>query len=409
MTSIDFLKKSGIGFTYGISFPLTIVILDYWLKDCGISNTTIGFFSFFHLPFVLKLFFAPVIDNFEIPYLSKKLGRQRSWGVLSQIMLICSVIGMANVDPKTNLMNLMVCASFVALFDGFQNIALYPYQISDISKDNLGYAAGIVSFGHRIGTITTKLAILYLAHFFGWKIAYECASLLIFLCMIFILFIDEPVMVDNTKHVSLRNYTNVPQKNKLISQINGLFDKQNGIYIFAVLILYKASDFMIQKMSRSFCLEIGFSKLEIANIVQLFGSISVIIGGFVCGFFVKRYGIFRSMMYLSAAHMLSLLSYLALNTYGNNSYILCAVIFFEGVTGGAVSAAFLAFLYYLCKNGSQYALLWAIYEIGGMFFRFSSGFFVDISGWTNFFIVVPLFSIPGIMVLKKLDKVRKVS
>jgi len=404
MTLVDILKKSGVGFTYGVSFPLTIVILDYWLKDCGVSNTTIGLFSLFHLPFVLKLFFAPIIDNFSIPYLSNKLGRRRSWVVFSQMMLICSVIIMANVDPRTNLGSLMLSASLVALFDGFQNIALYPYQRGDVSKDNYGYVAGIVSFGHRIGTITTKLVVLYLAHFAGWKVAYECASVLIFICMIFVLLINEPKIINDSNELSLRNYTNVSTNNKLMSQIDGLFDKQNGIYIFAVLVLYKASDFLIQKMSRAFCLELGFSKLEIANIVQLFGSASVIIGGLACGFFVKRYGVFRAMMYLSFAHMISLFSYLALNVCGNNSNILCGVVFFEGITGGAVSAAFLAFLYDLCKNGSQYALLWAIHEIGGMFFRFTSGFFADAVSWTWFFIIVPLVSLPGIIVLNKLDK-----
>lgn len=414
MAPIDLLKKSVIGFTYGVSFPLTIVILDYWLKDCGISNTTIGFFSFFHLPFVLKLFFAPLIDNFEIPYFSKKLGRRRSWVVLSQAMLIFSVIGMANTDPKTNLMGVMIFASFVALFDGFQNIALYPYQISDVSKDNFGYVAGIISFGHRIGSILVKLVVLYLAHFFGWTIAYECATFLILLCMLFVLFVDEPKTIDSSDIVSIRNYADVSHNkkeyslyfNKMLSQVDALFNKKNGKYLFAILVLYKASDLMMQKMSRSFCLEIGFSKLEIANIVQFFGSISVIIGGITCGFFVKKYGILRAMRYLSIAHMLSLFSYLMLCACGNNSNILCGVIFFEGITGGAVSAVFLAFLYDLCKNGSQYALLWAIHETAGMFFRFISGFCVDISGWLLFFIAVPLASIPGIFILKKLHRIQ---
>ena len=95
-----FLKKCIIGFSYGVSFPLTIVLLDYWLKECGVSNTTIGLFSLFHLPFALKLFFAPIIDECEIPYLSKLMGKRRSWVVVGQIFLIISVFCMAQIDPQ---------------------------------------------------------------------------------------------------------------------------------------------------------------------------------------------------------------------------------------------------------------------------------------------------------------------
>ena len=150
-----------------------------------------------------------------------------------------------------------------------------------------------------------------------------------------------------------------------------------------------------------FCLEIGFSKIDIANIVQFFGSAAVVVGGFLAGFIIKRYGTLKAMITLSTTHMIFLFSYLLLNQVGNNTDVLCAVIFLEGISGGAVAAAFISFLYEECKNGSQYALLWAIHEIGGMVFRFLSGFLADQLGWHLFFIIMPLFSLPCILVLMK--------
>ena len=402
MPAIMFLKKCIIGFSYGVSFPLTIVLLDYWLKECGVSNTTIGLFSLFHLPFALKLFFAPIIDECEIPYLSQLLGKRRSWVIIAQVCLMISIFCMAQIDPKQNIGLLMLFASMVALADGIQNIALYPYQISDITQEQFGYTAGTISFGHRIGTIATKVFTLYCAHFWGWKIAYECSTLLIFCCMIFIFFMKEPKIADEIHEANKKNVhiLSAPMK-KMSEEIKKIFYTKNGLYTILILLFYRATDFTIQKMSRVFCLEIGFSKIDIANIVQFFGSAAVVVGGFLAGFIIKRYETLKAMIILSTTHMIFLFSYLLLNYVGNNTNVLCAVIFLEGISGGAVAAAFISFLYEECKNGSQYALLWAIHEIGGMVFRFSSGFLADQLGWHLFFIITPLLSLPCILILMK--------
>ncbi|MBR1734647.1 MAG: MFS transporter [Alphaproteobacteria bacterium] len=404
MPLVILLKKCIIGYSYGVSFPITIVILDYWLKECGVTNSTIGLFSLFHLPFALKLLFAPIIDRYKIPYLSKKIGHRCSWVLVSQCALITGIMCMAQSDPKSNILQLMCFASITALADGFQNIALYPYQISDITKEQFGYTAGIVSFGHRIGSISIKVATLYCAHFWGWKIAYECAACMVLCCMISIFFMKEPVITDDFKESNKKNIHALSSHIKeILKEIKHVANKR---YIMLTLILYKATDFTIQKMSRVFCLDIGFSKLEIANIVQFFGSIAVVAGGFLAGFFIKKYGTLYSMMIISMMHMCFLFSYIILNYVGNDTNILCAIIFLEGVSGGAVSAAFIAFLYENCRNGSQYALLWAIHELSGTVFRFLSGFLADQFSWNTFFILTPLLSVPGILLLRKMIKIK---
>jgi PAT family beta-lactamase induction signal transducer AmpG len=178
-------------------------------------------------------------------------------------------------------------------------------------------------------------------------------------------------------------------------------DREKSLTIITVVLFYRASDFLIQKMSRTFCLEVGFSKLEIANIVQFFGTLSMIIGGFAGGYCVKIMGIRRSMLYFGLVHMQFLLLYLVLYFLGHNTNALGCVIFFEGMTEGAVAALFLAFLYDICETGSQYAIVWAIHEIGGMFFRSISGILVDIVGWPLFFTLLPLASAPSLIALRR--------
>ncbi|MDR2681661.1 MAG: MFS transporter [Holosporaceae bacterium] len=390
-----FAKKFGVGVSYGTSFPLVLVILDYWLKECGVSNSAIGFFTIFHLLFTLKFLWAPMIDTLDIPYLSQRLGRQKSWVLVSQGLLMCGVICMAHLDPQSDLGTLMFFASLIAFADGCQNVALYPYQICSVADSDLGYVAGVISFGHRIGSIFTKFVTLHMAYFFDWTVAYESAAFLIFLCMIFILLTPEPQVQPCNISRNLSTFRVI----KKISQ--QLLEKKNGISILLILIVYKMASFMIQKMSRPFCLEMGFTKLEIANVVQLFGSISLIIGGFIGGFFVKNIGPAKTMLYLGVLHMISLYLYLLIWLHGHDTDILCVVVFFESMAEGATAAAFLAFLYELCSGSSQYALFWAIHELGGIAATSVSGLLADTLGWFNYFLIVPIFFVPGLWILQQ--------
>ncbi|MDR1362113.1 MAG: hypothetical protein LBJ16_02770 [Holosporaceae bacterium] len=400
MSPIVFVKKFCVGLSCGTSFPLTIVILDYWLKECGVSNSVIGFFTFLHLPFTLKFIWAPLIDDTDIPYLSKLLGRTKSWVILSQMLLMIGVIGMAHADPGSSLDKLMFFVSMTSFADGCQNVALYPYQIDRISEKEFGYTASIVGFGYAWGSVLTKFTTLQVAHFYGWTVAYECAAGLIFICMVSILATPSPQTscdaADDAGDAGM---------GRLKYSMRKFCDTKDGRYLLALLMLYKAADHMIHKMSRPFCLDIGFSKEEIATIAQLVGAASTVIGGFIGGLYVKKMKLKKSMMLLGVAHMLSLYSYVGLWIYGHNTHVLGIVACLEGVTGGATAAAFLAFLYTLCPGSSQYALLWALHEFAGLVLASVSGICVDFLGWLRYFILIPLVFTPSLLLLRALPEI----
>lgn len=378
-----FFSKCFVGITYGLSFPLTLIILDYWLKSIGVSNTTIGLFSLLQWPFTLKFFWGFFIDHYDIPYLSNKYGRQRSWIILSYFALIIGILGMAFSTPESGLSVLIFFASLVALADGCKNVALYPYQISKSEKQNLGYVASVVSLGHRIGMIAIKVTTLYVAAIYNWKYAYTVAAILVTISMIIILQLDKPKIIE--KKVE-------PKK---------IFDFANiSLHTILVLSFYKSADFMIQKMSRAFCIEIGFTPIEIANIVQIGGTIAVVIGTFIGGYFVKCNGISKAMFTLGIFHVFSLLLYVFLAISGHNLSILTLAIICEGLTGGAVTSAFISFLYSVSHNGTLYALFWAIHGCSGTLFMMLSGILADYLSWTAYFSIVPLCAIPGLVIVR---------
>ena len=76
-------------------FPWVLIgsSLSLWLKEEGLSRSTIGWAGLIFGVYAFNYLWAPLIDRLQIPYLTKKLGHRRGWIVLMQTaILICLVI-----------------------------------------------------------------------------------------------------------------------------------------------------------------------------------------------------------------------------------------------------------------------------------------------------------------------------
>ena len=75
-------------------FPWGIIgsSLSLWLKEDGLSRTTIGWAGLIFAVYAFNYLWAPIIDRIQIPVLTKKLGHRRGWIVLMQIIILLSLI-----------------------------------------------------------------------------------------------------------------------------------------------------------------------------------------------------------------------------------------------------------------------------------------------------------------------------
>jgi PAT family beta-lactamase induction signal transducer AmpG len=417
-------SKFFVGFSCGIPFLLTLTILDVWLKEYGVSNTAIGLFTLIHWPFGLKFLWAPFIDKFDFPILSKLLGRRRGWAIASQSLLFVGLTGMSLSDPGSSLVRLMMFSSIVAFADGCQDMSLYAYQMDKFKTNMLGPVAGVVLFGYRSGMFFTKSTALYLAHYFGWGAAYSVMSLSVFLCAFFILSIKEPKVQKTSHEDQIKDMVKAYENNNhspfefihvlkttifecLICPFKIFMKKHDWKKLISIVVLFRAGDILAQKMLKLFYIDIGFSTLEIANVVQVFGTVATMIGGIIGGYFIKNFGLKKVMIYTSIAHALSCFLFIAFSITGYNIYMLYFTVFTENVTGGAMGTSFIAFLYSLCDKhycATQYALLWAFYDCGGAFCRTISGMLADLLGWTQYFLLVAIMFIPGITIIRSFKK-----
>ena len=112
-----------LGFSSGLPFLLVLGTLSFWLREAGIDRATIGFLSWIGLAFGFKWAWAPLVDRMPLPFLTRWLGRRRSWLLFAQCGIAAMLVGVALSDPQAGLTQLVLFALATAFLAATQDIA----------------------------------------------------------------------------------------------------------------------------------------------------------------------------------------------------------------------------------------------------------------------------------------------
>ena len=97
------LKILLLGAISGFPWVLIGSSLSLWLKEDGLSRSTVGWAGLIFAVYAFNYLWAPLIDRIQIPYLTKKIGHRRGWIVLMQIIILLSLALLSLLDPSENL------------------------------------------------------------------------------------------------------------------------------------------------------------------------------------------------------------------------------------------------------------------------------------------------------------------
>ncbi|MBB61806.1 AmpG family muropeptide MFS transporter [Stutzerimonas balearica] len=190
-----------LGFAAGLPAILVFSTLSVWLREAGVSRETIGFASWISLAYAFKWVWSPMLDQWRLPWLGR-LGRRRSWLVLSQAVIALGLVGMALCNPQHNLTLLIALAVAVAFASATQDIAIDAYRL-EIAEDRLqATLAASYMTGYRVAMLLASAGALFLAEWLGssslgydhaaWAATYVAFALLIVPGLITSLVISEP-------------------------------------------------------------------------------------------------------------------------------------------------------------------------------------------------------------------------
>ena len=147
-----------LGAISGLPWVLIGSSLSLWLKEEGLSRSTIGWAGLIFGVYEFNYLWAPLIDRFQIPILTKKLGHRRGWIVLMQILILICLISWSLVNPTENLALLISIGLIIAIASATQDITVDALRIEQIGENEsksmaAGAAMAVVGWwsGYKLG------------------------------------------------------------------------------------------------------------------------------------------------------------------------------------------------------------------------------------------------------------------
>ena len=420
-----------LGIISGFPWVLIGSSLSLWLKEDGLSRSTIGWAGLIFGVYAINFLWAPLIDRIRIPLLTNKLGHRRAWIVTLQFLILTCLVSWSLINPVANFWGVIFVGLIIAIASATQDITIDALRIEQIGKTEgksmaAGAAIAVVGWwtGYKLGGVVALNA----AEFFQrsgienyWQITFLLLGVIIILCNIALMFIPEQ---QPTERVAAQKETDQIIKDKLGSSGNLAnaaawftgtvvgplmsFFKRNGfaiaLAILGFVFLFKIGEAFLGRMSIVFYKEMGFSKSDIALYSKGIGWITTVSFTLLGGLFAIRIGLIRAMFISGILMALTNLMFSVLAWSGKSEILFASAVLLDDLAAAFATVTFVAFISMLVDRtytATQYALLASIGTMGRTLFSSSSGALVDwLNGdWGLFFIITALMVIPSLICL----------
>jgi PAT family beta-lactamase induction signal transducer AmpG len=413
------LRMFALGFSAGLPLLLVLGTLSFRLREAGLDRTTIGYLSWVGLAYGFKWCWAPLVDRLPVPLLTRWMGRRRSWLLLSQVLIMASLVGMAMADPRTELTLVVWCALAVAFASATQDIALDAYRIESADVRHQGALAATYQTGYRLAMIWAGAGVLWIAaraevvpeaatgaapgvlyQQAAWSTAYLVMAASMLVGVLTVLFSREPA------RVALPPARNAAEwlQSALVEPFADFLKRygKQALLILALIGVYRISDVVMGIMANPFYVDMGYTKDEVAAVTKIYGIVMTLVGAFIGGALSLKLGVMRVLMLGAILSAASNLLFAWLAGHGHDVVALIFVISADNLSAGVASAAFIAYLSGLTNvqySATQYALFSSMMLLAPKWLAGYSGVFVDTYDYPTFFIATACLGVPVLLLI----------
>jgi PAT family beta-lactamase induction signal transducer AmpG len=386
------------GFSSGLPFLLVAGTLAYWLKENGIKLADITMIASAGMTYALKFVWAPLLDHWQIPAFAR-LGQRRGWLLFAQLGVLVGLLAMAMLTPR-QLVPFVIATLVVAFFGATQDIAIDAYRIEIAPIEAQGALVATYSLGYRIGLLLAGAAALILADHLSWRLVYVIMAMAMVVPIAMTCAAQEP-QIERSQPASWRE----AMRESVIDPFADFFRRYGwavaGMTLLFLLLFKMPEQATIGGIMSPFYRDMGFSKTEIGTITKIYGVWIGIVGVFIGGAAVARWGAWRPLGVTIVLCGCSNLLYLLLISHPGNLAMLTLVISGENLTLGMLGPPTVAFLSSLVNRrhtASQYALLSSLVNLPGKLLGFFAGGIAATAGYGAYFVLTVVAVVPAMLI-----------
>uniref|UniRef100_A0A8D0HLQ8 Major facilitator superfamily domain containing 3 n=1 Tax=Sphenodon punctatus TaxID=8508 RepID=A0A8D0HLQ8_SPHPU len=159
-------------FVQGMPYGLQSSLLPIYFRSVGLSFTRIGLAKVLYLPWILKVLWAPLVDQ----YLTK-----RSWLLLSMSGLLAACLAGASLTPEIHFLPVAAMLLLMNLLASVQDIAVDGVAVQLLGQEEVGHGNTIQVVAYKMGSVVAGGGFLTLMNRLGW------GCLFVFLAAIYLL------------------------------------------------------------------------------------------------------------------------------------------------------------------------------------------------------------------------------
>ena len=424
-------------------FPWVLIgsSLTLWLKDDGMSRSTIGFAGAIFSVYAFNWLWAPLIDRVRIPWLADRVGQRKAWILTLQGVILLMLGLWATLSPATDLALVVGVGLVIAIASASQDITVDALRIEQVgAHEQAAMAAGaaVAVVGWWTGFKLGGLVSLYVAEGFEfggvdnhWQMTFVVLALMVVAMNLLLLLVPEAssatrvarqredeqriVRAVGAGPASKDDATSSAPAgaaawfaSTIVSPIASFF-RANGtklaLAILAFVFLFKIGEAFVGKMSIVFYDDIGFSKSDIALYSKGLGWITTVVFTLIGGWFAVTRGVVLSLAVAGLAMAGTNLLFAAMAWQAvPSAWLFALAVVVDDAAAAIATVIFVTFISLLVDRtytATQYALLASIGTAGRTVVASTSGAMVDgLNGdWGLFFVLTALMVLPALALL----------
>lgn len=387
----------GLGFSSGIPFLLVYVTQSAWLSEAKVPIGILGLMSELTLAYKFKFLWAPFLDRYDAPLISRLVGRRRGWIIVSQLGVMLALAGVAFGDPGHWLAWTIAFSLALGFAGATQDVVIDGWRITVAPAERQALMSSWAEIGWRIGTLVAGAGALYLADAYGWRAAYLCMVVAMAPGVIAALLAPEP---DSDRTAS---HDHPGFVETIVAPIRDLVRRLGPLAIPILLLVagFRMPGYVASAMAMPLFKSLHYSNTDIATVTKLFGFGVALAGTVLAGYVVPRIGMMASLLagtvFGSASHLS--LAYLALHggDGGNAFWTFAIAVSIDSFAYAIASIVLITFMSTLVATehaASQYALLTSFCALPGSLLAGASGFVIESTGFAWFFVATALIGVP---------------
>jgi len=369
-------------FSEGLPFGIVNDLMPVYLRVHGVDLTTIGFLSTVASAWTLKVFWSPLIDAF---------GTYRRWIAIAVLAMAGCMIALA-VSPENFGTAFWTIITIFAIASATQDLAVDAFTIRATPQEFVGPVNSIRVAAYRAALIVGGGGLVALSGVIGWRGSFAASAAIAVIVFVIALRLPEDRGAG-------------ADRKSIVDLFRGLGEwlrRPRAGVLLAIVLLYRLGELAIYTMIKPYWVDRGYSPAEIGTITAVIGVIVSILGAIAGGAIVARIGLYRSMLWLGAAQVLSNLGYAIVATTHAGRWAIYAAAIVENIGYGLGTGAFLAFLMAICdreRAATEYAMLTAAFGLTRVLIGTPSGWIAKTAGYPSYFWLTVFLGIPGLLLV----------